>query len=148
MTMADEDYAVHSALSDPDGVAEDANASVRARAREDTHPGAQSQPESAPTFGEAVAELWRRVGANYTPPDFIDQDPAGLRKRWAYADRGPWTTKDGVPRNLGRVYALCALAVTAPLFYLIWIIERPSRAFPAVGLVVLFAQFPPLSWLI
>lgn len=139
------------------------NASTRAQARESSGPGAQFQGDSAPKSavtdsGEnaydwaAVWAEWKprllRLAGDFTPPDIVRNDQPSLAKRWAYADRGEWTTKDGAPRTAGRAYNLAVAPVIGALMCVIWIIERPSRHAVAWVLLILLAQIPPLSWLI
>lgn len=138
------------------------NASTRAQAREGSGPSAQFQGDSAPksavTEGDGNAYDWAAVwvewrdritqwAAVFTPPDIWSQDRPSLSKRWDYACRGEWTTKTGLPRRLGQVYAWYALTVSAVLLCLDWVVERFARHAVLVGLLYMLAQFPPLSWL-
>jgi len=86
--------------------------------------------------------------ATFTPPDIWSTDRPSLKKRWAYATDGEWTTDIGLVRRAGQAYTVIAIVVATVLNYLDWIIERPSRLAAAAVLVWLLAQFPPLSWLI
>jgi hypothetical protein len=148
---------------------EDANASgrapKRAGARENNAASAQPQPHSADpetgtegdgqaaepaeSAGPSLAERARAVAAAGTPPDVWAADRPALRAVWAYARRGEWTTRTGVWRRAGCVYAFAvAVPVTALAYYLAWICERPSRLLAAALLLIVFAQIPPLSWLV
>ncbi|HEY0934644.1 MAG TPA: hypothetical protein VGD91_12980 [Trebonia sp.] len=86
--------------------------------------------------------------AEFAPPDIVTTDRPSLAKAWAYASRGEWTSATGVPRRAGQAYAMVAIGIKTVLYALDWTIERPARAATAVVLVALFAQFPPLSWLL
>lgn len=124
------------------------NASARtrtcARAHEGNPDSAQSQPESAVTFGD-----WARdVGALFTPPDIVRKDRPSLQKAWAYASRGEWTSRAGVYRRAGQAYGVFALVFKTLAYYADWVVERPTRLAAATAVVLLLAQFPPLSWLI
>lgn len=142
--MTVRDSAPHSAVDLEKTEAGGVNASARARARESSGDSAQSQPDSAVTFGDWI----RDVGALFTPPDIVKEDRPSMRKRWAYASRGEWTARTGVYRRAGQAYAIFAVAVSSVLAYIDWVFERPSRLAAAIALVMLLAQFPPLSWLI
>jgi len=77
------------------------------------------------------------------PPDIWSHDRPGLAQVWAYATRGEWTTPGGVPRLLGRLYALgVALPVTAVLYALAWLFERPARLIAVLVLLAL-TGLPP-----
>lgn len=145
----------HSAGShSPEGGRAGPNASGRAGAREANDQAAQSQLDSAVTDGDETAYDWsaiwdewqprfQRLLRHFTPPDIVRNDRPSLSKRWAYADRGEWTTKDGAPRTAGRAYNIAVAPLSAALLYVDWIIERPSRLIVAVVLLVLL-----LIWLI
>ena len=148
MTRTDGDCAPHSALHSPQDDVPDPNASVRAPAREDSPPIAQSEPKSAVTWSDQIGPMWSRIVADVTPPDIVTEDRPSLRKAWAYAAAGEWTTKTGTLRTCGMAYACLAISAKTVLYYLDWIIERPTRLGTALVLFLLFAQFPPLSWLV
>lgn len=142
------DCAVHSAHPAPETPNASGRARERARAREDSGPSAQSPPNRALTPGDQI-KAWRvAMAALFTPPDIVRTDRPSLQKAWAYASRGEWTSPTGAPRRAGQVYAWFAISAKAALYTLDWIIERPARAVTAAALVALFAQFPPLSWLL
>jgi hypothetical protein len=78
-----------------------------------------------------------------SPPDIWSDDRPGLERVWAYATRGEWTTPGGVPRLLGRLYALgVAVPVTGVLYALAWLIERPARLIAVLVLLAL-TGLPP-----
>lgn len=149
------DCPVDCALHTPAGGPAAANASARARAREASAPDAHSPADGDAQTAQSVAALrdrlggWARtVAAEFTPPDIVTIDRPSLSKAWAYAARGEWTGPKGLPRRAGQSYAGFAIAAKAVLYVLDWIIERPARLATAVVLVVVIAQFPPLSLLI
>lgn len=147
MTTTDSEVgesAVHSALPDPEDAPGDANAQ-RAHVRASVDDGVHSPPQNAVTIGD----IFRRIGAEFRHPSFYSEDLPALRHTVAYAKRGGWTTEKGLPRFLGVVYArFVAIPFKYVLRHLDWVVDRPSRAAAEVALVVLLAQFPPLSWLI
>lgn len=125
----------------------------RAGARERSPGTAQPQPDSADTVkltvGDYAAELKAWLRATFTPPDVWSTDRAALKKVWAYASRGEWTTPDGALRKAGQVYALAvAFPVMAVCAVIEWTAERFSRLIFAVVLLWLLSSVPPLSWLI
>lgn len=125
----------------------------RAGAREDSPESAQSRPDSADdvkvTLGDYVAEGGAWIRSTFTPPDVWSTDRAALKKVWAYASRGEWTTDAGLFRVAGQVYAL---VVAVPVIYIAaaaeWTVERFSRLATVALLLWLLSQVPPLSWLI
>lgn len=125
----------------------------RAGARENSPKSAQSQPDSADpgkvTLGDYTAEAGAWLRSTYTPPDVWSKDRAALKKVWAYACRGEWTTDAGLFRAAGQVYALL---VAIPVIYLAaaveWTVERFSRLATAAVLLWLLSKVPPLAWLI
>jgi hypothetical protein len=102
---------------------------------------------------ERLAGGWRTLAAaaaaQWTPPDVWADGRPALEQVWAYARHGEWTTRSGVWRWAGCIYAF-AVAVPVPRTanYLAWICERPSRLLAAALLLIVFAQVPPLSWLV
>lgn len=146
MTATDSHSAVHSAEIGGTTPGGDANASVRARAREGTEPTAQSTPQSAVTRRDWIEEIWPAFVDWITPPEIW---AGGLKDDWEYARRGEWTTRDGVFRKAGQVYQIfVAVPSSAALLYARWIIRRPTRLAAALLLLWFLAQFPPVSWLI
>jgi hypothetical protein len=84
-----------------------------------------------------------------TPPDIWNVGRSALADAKAYADRGEWTGRDGIPRKIGQTYFwFVSLPVRTVLAYIDWIVERPSRLVAALALLLVLAQFPPVSWLI
>lgn len=149
MNVTNSHSALHSADEAADTVVGDPNASVRAPAREDHDPTAQSTPQSALTESDQYWDVWGWIKDLITPPAIWTEGSEPLEQEWAYACRGEWTSKDGIPRKAGQVYALLiALPVLAVADYLKWIIKRPSRLIAAGLLLFVLAQFPPVSWLI
>lgn len=136
-----------------EAVLDGSNAQARARARESSPGTAQPQPDSADTVkltvGDYAAEVKAWLRATFTPPDVWSTDRAALKKVWAYACRGEWTTPDGALRKAGQVYALAvAFPVMAVCAVIEWTAERFSRLIFAVVLLWLLSSVPPLSWLI
>lgn len=139
----------HSGADAPSG----AQRAGRAGAREANPGTAQSQPESAETVkltvGDYTAEAGTWIRSTFTPPDVWSTDRAALKKVWAYASRGEWTTPSGAFRIAGQVYALTiAFPVMAMCAVIEWTAERFSRLVFAVLLLWLLSQVPPLAWLI
>lgn len=139
--------ASHSDRIDPDG----SNASGRARAREYAPDSAQSQPDGADGSEFAASatdgDWWGGLLGFVTPPDVWSTDRPSLSKAWAYAARGEWTREDGLPRRAGQAYAFAAVPVIGLLYLLAWVVERPARLAAAALLVVLLAQFVPVSFI-
>jgi hypothetical protein len=151
MTISDDPLLCgpHSAVDGPQPPKDGVNAGARGRPREGTPDFAQSDAQftaqSAPTLSDIKG--WFQSWA--TPPDIWSQDRPGLAKTWAYASRGAWARPVGPSRRLGQVYvAVVAFPVKAACQLIDWTIERPSRFAAAVVLLVVLAQFPPISWLI
>ena len=149
MTVTDSHSALHSADEAENDTLQGPNASVRAPAREGTESTAQSNPQSADTDSDENLDLWAWISDIVSPPDIWNVGRSALADARAYADRGEWTSRGGIPRRCGQVYFwLFSLPVRAVLAYLDWIIERPSRLAAAALLMFVLAQFPPVSWLI
>lgn len=149
MTVTDSHSALHSADQAADTVAGDPNASVRAPAREDHDPTAQSTPQSAVTDSDQYWDVWGWIKDWITPPAIWTEGSEPLEQEWAYACRGEWTSKDGIPRTTGQAYSLIVvMPIIAICDYLKWIVKRPSRHAAAWVLLFILAQFPPVSWLI
>jgi hypothetical protein len=69
-----------------------------------------------------------KVGEIVTPPDLWSDDRPSLRKVFLYGAYGRWTAADGFWRYAGATYAtVVALPITAGLYLLQWLIERPAR---------------------
>jgi hypothetical protein len=69
-----------------------------------------------------------KVGELVTPPDLWSDDRPSLRKVFLYGAYGRWTAADGFWRYAGAAYAtVIALPITAGLYLLQWLIERPAR---------------------
>jgi hypothetical protein len=149
MTVTDSHSALHSADEEMKTRMGHPNASVRAPARESHESTAQSDPQSAVTDSDQYWDLWAWIKDWITPPSIWTDGSDPLEAEWAYACRGEWTSKDGIPRTAGQAYALLvAMPVLAVAEYLKWIVKRPSRLAAGVVLLFILAQFPPVSWLI
>lgn len=135
---------VHSAAGNSGEHPEGANAPARGRPREATRDSAQSAPNSAATFSDAMG----RVVAHFSPPDIVEQDRPSLRKAWAYASRGAWTGETGLPRTFGRGFGVFVLIKKTLIYELDFYTDTPARFAAALGLFALLDQFPPLLWLI
>lgn len=126
-----------SALRTPHSAGEEAdtpNASVRAAAR------AKVSPKSARTQRDWLKEL--RVA--FTPPEIWSERRPSLREVWLYAKYGPWTSEYGFVRWMGRAYAWSvALPLHTAGYYLLWIVQRPTRLVTAVLLGVLIGNTGP-----
>ncbi|GAA4522889.1 hypothetical protein GCM10023191_102410 [Actinoallomurus oryzae] len=162
MTVRDETARTvpHSAVTPDSGPAEGVNAGARGRAREATpgsaQCGAQSTAQSAAqseadssTLGKHLAKVWTRFLGWITPPDIWSSDRPSLAKVWAHATHGQWARPTGPARRAGQIYTvLVAFPIAACCKYIEWLSERASRLVAAGVLLVVLAQFPPISWLI
>jgi hypothetical protein len=96
------------------------------------------------TPARSLQFLRTAVSSIGTPPDIWSDDRPSLQKLWLYTWHGTWTRDDETgerspARVLAGLYAvLLAIPLTAPLYYLLWIIERPARLAVALTLVGLF----------
>jgi hypothetical protein len=126
------------------------------RTRESSAETALLQEESAPgseadadTPIVTVGEVLGGIREAFTPPDIWSQERPSLSQIWAYAARGEWTNKTGLPRRGGQVYAVAVAFPVVGFAYLVaWTAERFARLVAAAVLLALLAQVPPLSWLI
>jgi hypothetical protein len=149
MTVTDSHSALHSAGEAENDTLQGPSASVRAPARERAESTAQSTPQSADTDSDGNWDVWAWIQDWITPPSIWTDGSEPLQDKWAYACRGEWTAKDGIPRAVGQLYCVfVAMPVTAAADYVKWIVERPSRHVAAWLLLFVLAQFPPVSWLI
>lgn len=143
----------HSAMDPNVTPPEGLKAGARGRAREistdSAQFNAQSAAQSADTPGDdpgGSRAAWREW---VTPPDIWAQDRPSLAKVWAYATHGGWARPAGFSRRAGQVYAIVvAFPIAACCKYIEWLSERGSRLAAAVVLLIVLAQFPPVSWLI
>jgi hypothetical protein len=72
------------------------------------------------------------------PPDIWGEDRPALRSVWLYARHGAWTGTDTLMRRVGAAYAvLFSLPITALLYVVGWIVERPGRLLVSAALVAL-----------
>ena len=149
MSVTESHSALHSADEEMNDTVGDPNASVRAPARESLESTAQSTPQSAVTQRDEFWDVWGWIKDWATPPAIWTDGSEPLEQEWAYACRGEWTSKDGIPRTAGQVYSLLvAMPVLAVAKYVEWVVKRPSRHAAAWVLLFVLAQFPPVSWLI
>lgn len=146
----DQDAAPHSAAPDSAGEGRKAtNARSGAGAREGSGETAELPPQSAVAPRDQFYAGLGWVRDTFTPPDIVSKDRPSLRKIWAHADRGEWTTADGVIRNAGRVWALTVAPLGAVLGYSVqWVTERFTRLAGCGVLLFLLTHIPPLSWLL
>lgn len=101
------------------------------RATPDPEPALPAVPEKT---RPPATQVVKQVAAGFTPPDIYSDDRPSLKKLWLYAAWGKWTRADGFLRFLGKAYIVVAWPVTAVLYTVAWIFERPSRL--AVALLV------------
>lgn len=82
-----------------------------------------------------------RLRGVFSPPEIWSEKRPSLRDVWLYAKSGPWAAESGVWRALGKWYArVIALPTHAVGYYLLWILERPSRLFAAGLLYAVLTQ--------
>jgi hypothetical protein len=91
---------------------------------------------------------WVYLRGLVTPPAIWSEDRPALSKVWAYASRGEQAPPTGWPRRGAQVFAVVTFPLQFALELVQWVLERPARTAAAVVLVVVLAQFPPVSWLI
>jgi hypothetical protein len=101
------------------------------------------------TESDGFWDVWEWFKDWITPPAVWTDGSEPLEQEWAYACRGEWTSKDGIPRTAGQVYSLLVvIPIVTVAEYLKWIVKRPTRLIAASALLFVLAQFPPVSWLI
>lgn len=93
-------------------------------------------PHSAHTDSEHRG-WWGRVRGHVVPPEIWQNPRPGLGDLWAYARHGTWTDGPGPWRRAGQLYALLvALPLHAAGYWLLWLVERPTRLAGGVLLAV------------
>jgi hypothetical protein len=129
-------------------------AGARAHARvhiENTLTQGDTTPAVAPPPGPLHAApgpaLRSRLAAYWRPPTVWSDPPASLDEICRYARYGEWTKTDGVWRFLGITWSWMALAVSAPLYYAAWFVQRPGRFFTGLVVYALAAHTPIFAWL-
>jgi hypothetical protein len=139
----------HSAAADSTGEGPSGTkAGARAGAREDSTSTAELPPQSAVAPRDRFLGWVDQLKDVITPPDIVNNDRPSLRKKWAYATEGGWTTEAGALRNAGKVYSVTvAMAGAVAGYSLEWVTERPSRFAGALLLLFCLFHIPPLSWL-
>lgn len=78
-----------------------------------------------------------------SPPDVVRFDRPGLAKLWRHARYGSYAGGTHITRVLGVCWAFLALAYTAWVYGKAWLVERPTRAGVAVGVLAVVAATPP-----
>lgn len=102
-------------------------------------------PHSAHTDSDG-AGWWVRLRGHVVPPEIWRNPRPSLSDLWAYARHGSWTTGDTPLRRAGQVYALLvALPAHAAGYWLLWLVERPTRLAAAAVLVVAVGYTHALS---
>lgn len=131
-------------VHNPDRPPEPPNAPPRAPAREYDPASAQSQVHNPDSSPKSLTDWLRPFLSGFTPPDIVRHDRPSLRKLWAYGARGAYTAESGLPRRAGQFYSFAASAVIGVLYFLAWIIERPSRLI-AAGVLAALVFFEEVS---
>lgn len=90
----------------------------------------------------------RRAGAKrwVTPPNIATEPRPSLSAVWGYARAGDYTHAEGGPvRNAGVAYGATVVTPAHAVGYMtLWVIERASRLVPALALVRLAWEWPPV----
>lgn len=133
---------VHSSGDTPEAL----NAPARAGAREYDPSSAQSQVHSQDPPRKGLSDWLQPLMSGFTPPDIVRQDRPSLRKVWAYGARGAYTAESGSWRAAGRLYSFAASAAIGVLYYLAWLVERPSRLLAAAVLAFLIFFEEVTAW--
>jgi hypothetical protein len=110
--------------------------------------------ERAPWLVQAAAAAWQvwwpRATAYWRWPRLLATPPPSVAELAAYAEHGPWTSKeDCITRTAGIWWhRFVAVPVAAVARYVEWFAHRPGRAFTGAVLYTLLAHTSYLGWLL
>jgi hypothetical protein len=99
-------------------------------------------------FRVRLATLWQASRAYWSPPAVFTDRPASLDELRTYAAHAPWTAQQtGIVRGLGvGYYRFVGYPYTVWSRYKEWLVQRPGRLIPALGLLKVAALTGPGQW--
>lgn len=131
-----------SSVQSPQDTPEPSQRAPRAPARV-TQESITVQLDAAPDARNWLQDLAKTLN----PPQIWHEHRPSLEDIYRYARYGSWTKAGGLLRVLGCGWAWIALVCNAVLYYLGWILERPSRTAAAAVLYLVLVQTPVGPWL-